>query len=176
MRFAQFRRGAVLTLVAGALAGTSACFGSFNLTRKVYGFNKDVSKDKFVQELVFLAFNIVPVYGIAGFLDAVVVNTVEFWTGKNPVQMSSTIRLDGTTTVNRVIFEKDGARYMTVKTFQSGSLLSTTTLRHVPGTDYVSYKTAVVGGRTVSNVVAMGADGGAVVAGAEVRRSVTLSN
>ena len=91
MRFARFRRTAVLALSAAAVLGTSACFGSFNLTRKLYGFNKDVSKDKFVRELVFLGLNIVPVYGIAGFIDAVVANTVEFWTGENPVTMGSTI-------------------------------------------------------------------------------------
>lgn len=166
MRLSSFRRTAVLTLTAAALAGTSACFGSFNLTRKVYGFNKGVSNDKFVRELVFLAFNFVPVYGAAGFIDAVVVNTVEFWTGKNPIQMSSRIRLDSATTVQRVVYEKDGGRFMTVKAFRFDKLVSATTLELVPGTNDVAFKTVLADGRRVSNVVTMSADGGAVVAGA----------
>src|SRR5262249_8925874 len=64
MRLVTFRRTALLTLTAATVLGTSGCFGSFNLTRKLYGFNKDVSKDKFVRELVFLGLNIVPIYGV----------------------------------------------------------------------------------------------------------------
>ena len=41
--------------------------------------------NKFVNELVFIALNIVPVYGVAYFADVVVLNTIEFWTGSNPV-------------------------------------------------------------------------------------------
>jgi hypothetical protein len=68
-------------LLAGTLAG---CYGSFNLTRKVWKFNGGVG-DKWVNELVFLVLNVVPVYGVAGFVDAVIVNSIEFWTGNNPV-------------------------------------------------------------------------------------------
>src|SRR5580692_4347566 len=99
MRFSQFRRAAILTLTAAALVGTSACFGSFNLTRKLWGWNKGVSSEKFVRELVFLGLNVVPVYSIAGFIDVVVTNSIEFWTGTNPVSMSSTIKVDSTTKV-----------------------------------------------------------------------------
>jgi hypothetical protein len=58
----------------------SSCIGSFSLTGKVYKWNNNVG-DKFVNELVFLVFSIVPVYEIAVFIDAVVLNSVEFWTG-----------------------------------------------------------------------------------------------
>src|SRR4051812_37347309 len=94
MRFSSLRRTAVLTLATVAMAGSSACFGGFHVTRKVYDFNKKVSPNKFVQEVVFLAFNIVPVYYVAGAADVLVVNTIEFWTGTNPVQMASRIQLD----------------------------------------------------------------------------------
>lgn len=65
--------------------GQSACFGSFRLTTAVWKFNKNASDEKFVQELVFLALVIIPVYGLATLADALVVNTIEFWTGNNPV-------------------------------------------------------------------------------------------
>jgi hypothetical protein len=38
-----------------------------------------------VNELVFLAFNIVPVYGVAYMADALVINSIEFWSGTNPM-------------------------------------------------------------------------------------------
>ncbi|HEY9122804.1 MAG TPA: DUF3332 family protein, partial [Bacteroidales bacterium] len=41
--------------------------------------------DKFVKEAVFLVLNIIPVYGVCTFVDAIVLNLVEFWTGSNPM-------------------------------------------------------------------------------------------
>lgn len=76
---------AALVLMAFLPVSTTGCFGGFQLTRKVYNFNREVSPDKWVRELVFLAMAIVPVYGAATFLDAVIFNSVEFWTGSNPV-------------------------------------------------------------------------------------------
>ncbi|MCB9496005.1 MAG: DUF3332 family protein [Fibrobacteria bacterium] len=71
---------------AGALSlGLTGCYGTFPLVRKTYAFNKQVSSNKFVQEAVFLAMNIIPVYGLAGVGDALILNTVEFWTGSNPM-------------------------------------------------------------------------------------------
>lgn len=164
MRFTSFRRTVVLTLTAAALAGSSGCFGSFNATRKVYGYNKGVSKNKFVREVVFLAFNIVPVYGVAGLVDVVVANSVEFWTGKNPIQVSSLIRVDGETTMQRVVFEKNGVHFMTIKVFKSGKLVSTTTMERI-GDDDVKFETVLMDGRRVSNAVRMGDDGSAVITG-----------
>lgn len=66
------------------LAG-AGCFGSFNLTRKIYDINRSVSPEPWVREIVFLAFAIAPVYGFAMLIDAVILNTVEFWGGRNPV-------------------------------------------------------------------------------------------
>jgi len=71
-------------LIVSMLFAISGCFGSFNLTKKVYKFNEGVG-GKWVQELVFLVMVIVPVYGVATFIDAIVLNTIEFWTGENPV-------------------------------------------------------------------------------------------
>lgn len=72
-----------LLLVAVLL---SSCYGSFKLTRSLWDWNGTVGS-KFVNELVFLAFVIVPVYQVATFVDAVVLNTIEFWGGSNPMSM-----------------------------------------------------------------------------------------
>ena len=178
MRLSMLRRAAVLTLIAGAL-GTTACFGSFNMTRKLYGFNKNVSKEKFVRELVFLGLNVVPVYTIAGAIDAIVANSIEFWTGTNPVSMSSTIRLDNTTTVQRYVMEKDGVRILTLKAYKLDQLVTTTTAIYVPGTDRVTFKSTQADGSTETHVAALGEDGKAFVASgtyADLLRSAKAKN
>ena len=63
-----------LTLVAVVLSGSllfSSCVGSFGLFNRLSSWNQGVG-NKFVNELVFLAFNIVPVYGVAYLADALV--------------------------------------------------------------------------------------------------------
>lgn len=62
----------------------TACTGSFTLTKKVHKFNRDF-QNKWVEEVVFIAFVIVPVYGVATLGDALIFNSLEFWTGDNPV-------------------------------------------------------------------------------------------
>jgi hypothetical protein len=164
MRLVNFRRTVVLTLTAAAVLGSSGCFGSFNLTRKLYGFNKDVSKDKFVRELVFLGLNIVPIYGVAGFIDAVVANTVEFWTGENPISMTGSIKVDSATVVKKVGVVKNGERIMTLSTFKFDKLVATTTMRLKPGATSMTFETSFADGRTESYAVALNRDGNAFVA------------
>lgn len=82
------------TIAAGVVgifipAVTTACFGSFALTRKVYNFNRSVSNDKWVRSLMFLVLVIVPVYGIAELIDALFGNAIEFWGGANPINFSA---------------------------------------------------------------------------------------
>ena len=62
----------------------SGCYGSFNLTRQVYHWNGQIG-DKWPREFMFIVLTWVPVYGIAGLGDAIVFNSIEFWSGKNPV-------------------------------------------------------------------------------------------
>ena len=74
-------------LTALLLAATimfSSCIGSFQLTNKVKDWNESIG-DKFINEVVFLAFHIVPVYQVCMFADGVVFNSVEFWTGERLV-------------------------------------------------------------------------------------------
>lgn len=76
-----------LTFMAIVLSGSflfSSCVGSFGLFNRLTSWNQSVG-NKFVNELVFLAFNIVPVYGVAYLADALVINSIEFWSGSNPM-------------------------------------------------------------------------------------------
>ncbi|MGL4852702.1 MAG: DUF3332 domain-containing protein [Phocaeicola sp.] len=62
----------------------SSCIGSFALWNNLKDWNNTIG-NKFVNELVFIAFNIVPVYPIAAIADMLVINSIEFWSGSNPM-------------------------------------------------------------------------------------------
>ena len=62
----------------------TSCIGSFNLTNKVKSWNEGLG-NKFVNELVFIGMHIIPVYPITLFVDGVVLNSIEFWTGSAPI-------------------------------------------------------------------------------------------
>lgn len=85
---ARTLRWLTLAILTALLVTAGGCYGSFNLVRKVHKFNGTLG-NKFVNEVGFIVMNIVPVYGVAAFVDAVVLNTIEFWTGKNPSDASN---------------------------------------------------------------------------------------
>lgn len=82
------KKSKMVTVFALLLSGSimfSSCIGSFGLFNKVRDWNSSISSNKFVNELVFLAFHIIPVYEICYFADIVVINSIEFWSGSNPI-------------------------------------------------------------------------------------------
>jgi hypothetical protein len=92
----------------------SSCVGSFTLTNKVINWNKSVS-NKFVNEVVFICFNILPVYEISIFADAVVLNTIEFWTGSNPVASNVKI-VKGDKANYKILTDRNGYKITNLKT------------------------------------------------------------
>lgn len=72
------------------------------MTNKLLNWNNTIDS-KFVNELVFIAFCIVPVYEISAIADLLVLNSIEFWSGSNPVADAGTVKTiegkDGTYTV-----------------------------------------------------------------------------
>lgn len=76
------RPALLLVVLATLLTG---CIGNFRLTNRILEFNKDISNEIVVQEILFLAMLIVPVYPVSLVIDAVALNTIEFATGNNPI-------------------------------------------------------------------------------------------
>ncbi len=78
-------------LLSGAMAALlitqTGCLGTFSLTKNVLEFNNTVTNDKIVNNLIFYALNIIPVYPAVVFVDVVILNLIEFWTGDNPIAM-----------------------------------------------------------------------------------------
>ncbi|MDE5872092.1 MAG: DUF3332 domain-containing protein, partial [Muribaculaceae bacterium] len=81
-----------LTAALAALfcSSLTSCMGKFALTRNLYAWNEQVS-NKFVNEVLFVAFWILPVYEVCGIADLLVLNTIEFWSGDNPLTASTKV-------------------------------------------------------------------------------------
>ncbi len=78
---------AVLLLAVSTLGG---CYGSFTLTRSLYDWNGEIGDDV-VKNLVFWVMLIIPVYELAGAVDFLALNVIEFWTGENPAASNAPI-------------------------------------------------------------------------------------
>lgn len=63
----------------------SSCIGSFGLHNRLTSWNQNMSGNKFVNELVFFALSAVQVYTVCYLADLFVINSIEFWTGSNPM-------------------------------------------------------------------------------------------
>jgi hypothetical protein len=74
---------AIMGIALAAILATG-CTGSFSLTNELYQFHRE--KDRWVDEILFLVFAITPVYGTVMLADAIVLNSIEFWTGDNPLE------------------------------------------------------------------------------------------
>lgn len=79
-----------LLIALAAVLPLQSCIGSFSLTNKVLSWNNQVGS-KFVNELVFFAFWILPVYEVTALADLLVLNSIEFWSGNNPVEASTKV-------------------------------------------------------------------------------------
>ena len=78
------KNGVLILLMVTLLVLQMGCYGSFNLTRSVHDWNGQVGSD-WGNEGVFLLLVIIPVYGITLIADAIVFNSIEFWSGENPI-------------------------------------------------------------------------------------------
>lgn len=108
--------GLVLAL-AGSMLNTS-CIGSFALTNKLLTWNNQIG-NKFLNELVFFAFWIIPVYEVTSAADLLVLNSVEFWSGSNPIAMGTKV-IDGHD--GKYLVECDGKGY-TITSQNDGSIV-----------------------------------------------------
>lgn len=77
-------------LVAGCSLVFSSCVGSFALSNRVLSWNRGIG-NKFVNELVFFAFWVLPVYEVTMMADVLVLNSIEFWSGNNPLTASTKV-------------------------------------------------------------------------------------
>ena len=75
----------VRTVLATTLAATAltGCMGRNAVSKEVQDFNLDVVENRYGREGVFIL--LYPVYWVTSIVDLLVVNSIEFWSGNNPV-------------------------------------------------------------------------------------------
>ena len=94
-----------------ALLSFTGCMGQMGLTGKVLKFNLTATEDKWNREWIFLGMWIIPVYPISAFLDLLIFNSVEFWSGENPINGKSPLVDVPMSAVAKMGFNKvDGAQ------------------------------------------------------------------
>lgn len=71
-------------LLIGCMA-TSSCIGSYSLFNKYTEWETRMTSNKFVNAIVGFVLDIVCV-PVTLFVDHLVLNTIEFWSGENPIQ------------------------------------------------------------------------------------------
>ena len=99
----------VSALFLAATLLTTSCVGSFSLFNRVAKWNTHATGSKFLNEIIFILIS--PAYAVCGVADLLVLNTVEFWSGSNPMAQKV-----GTT---QEVLGKDG-RYYAVTTLSDG--------------------------------------------------------
>jgi hypothetical protein len=125
---------AICTLSLFLISGVG-CYGKFELTRALYQMNSSV-KDKVARSLVTAAMIIFPVYWFGGAADWILFNTIEFWTGKNPInQEVINIKLADNGETEAVSTSRRTTEGMEtiVTTYRHGQLDGTLDLRQTSG-------------------------------------------
>jgi len=87
---------AAVSMLTGCLGDSNRSSDSFVATKTVYKYNTgEISSNKWVNEILF----IIPgglCYGIAGFLDVIIFNSIQFWSGSNPIAGTTVTDVNGT--------------------------------------------------------------------------------
>lgn len=99
-------------MICTALSSTilfTSCLGSFSAFNSLRDWNDGLTSNKFLDNLIFWALNIVPVYGLFFFGDVIIFNVIEFWSGSNPIAMN-----EGD--METQILEKNGNTYEMIAT------------------------------------------------------------
>jgi hypothetical protein len=133
----------VAAIVVGSfLTVTTGCYGPFNLTRSVYHWNSNIKgsgevNEKWMKEFIFFGMVIIQVYMFSALLDAFIFNSIQFWSGDNPVKATDAggdgatrvVRLGGVTVTmvesdrgTTVTYERNGIveRRATIETRAAG--------------------------------------------------------
>lgn len=105
----KIRHLKVSALLLAATLLTSSCVGSFSLFNRVAKWNTHATSSKFLNEIIFILIS--PAYAVCAVADVLVLNTIEFWSGSNPLaQKVGTVQ---------EVTGKDGLIYA-VKTLRNG--------------------------------------------------------
>ncbi|MCC5876125.1 MAG: DUF3332 family protein [Candidatus Sumerlaeia bacterium] len=127
-----------LVLAGGVLMGALVgCYGRFPLTNAIYKWNGEVTQNGFVNSIIMVILGFfLPVYGLAIWIDALILNSIEYWKGEEINVAKTYQQPDGTTVVLAPGSHKDEAT-LTVFSANGDVLEQRTFLRQGDGTTQV---------------------------------------
>ncbi len=79
----NIRKAVLGALAVPLLLVAGGCYGPFKLTCKLHHWNGEATQDRWINEFIFIVIS--PAYGVCTMVDAVVLNSIEWWSGKNPM-------------------------------------------------------------------------------------------
>jgi len=97
------KRGIAILLISTVAFASFGCYGNFVLFNKINKWNGSLG-NKWINTIVYWVLWIIPVYPISWVIDGLILHTIEFWTGSNPLAMN-----EGEREVQ--IVNKDGVNY-----------------------------------------------------------------
>lgn len=95
---------AAIAVTASILMSTG-CMGHMGLTQKVKKGNLSITENRWGREGIFVGFQVFWVYRISALLDLVVFNSIEFWSGENPLTDQSALVNISQETIDKVFEE-----------------------------------------------------------------------
>ncbi len=130
MKRRRYNITGVSVLLLVALIGTG-CVGRFAAFNKLSDWNQKAHDNKYVNEVIFLALNIIPVYPIALLADAIVINSIEFWTGDNIILSEGETQKvveAGKDKVIQTFYQTDDLKKVVIEYYHENQLVKTVRL------------------------------------------------
>ena len=94
-------------LLVGCIVFSVSCTGPFKLTKRVHKWQTSF-ENKWVDEVAFLGCVILPVYSLSTLGDAIIFNSIEFWTGDNPMDAEA-VKLEEDGQTVKMALQEDGS-------------------------------------------------------------------
>jgi uncharacterized lipoprotein YehR (DUF1307 family) len=139
------KRLVVTALVCSFLI--TGCYGSFSAFNKLRAWNQTASDQKWVNEGIFLVLTIIPVYSLAMFGDVIIFNSVEFWTGENPMAKAK-FSSNGDKKAVQKFSQDENGKHMQVLYYEKNQLKETVSLNQATETSPLTGHVVSTDGRT----------------------------
>ncbi len=75
----------VLAVALSLAALSTGCLGPNHLHNTIRNWNAEATKQDWVNEAIFIGLTVFPVYGFAYLGDILIINTIDYWSGENPI-------------------------------------------------------------------------------------------
>jgi hypothetical protein len=86
---------------------STGCMGHMGVTQNVKKGNLSMTENRWGREGIFIGFSVFWVYRVSALLDLVVFNSIEFWTGENPITKQAALVNIPQETLKKIFGEKD---------------------------------------------------------------------